>query len=281
MAIVSDALGQALSRFLIDDRTTAIENEVPVIVHLEGQNLQKIISSLAPENRAAFTDVVIDATKHLIESYSGLITYCHASEVSLLMRFRDSQRKSMGSHGDLSVSVASTLSAAVVHFAHQRFPAMFRDPNNKLVLPQFIARSFAFPSEEVAAKFFLWREAIARKSTVEALALKHFSANDLGGKSSVDRKAMLAGKGVDFEALPEHVRRGSFVRRYKIERQLDPEVLEKIPAEYRPKKPVMTMTIDRVPNMPALAVMDNLTEFVFNNATPKIADRPFAAAITV
>jgi tRNA(His) 5'-end guanylyltransferase len=279
--MISDALGQALSQFLIDDRTAEIENEVPVIVHLEGQNLQKIIKSLAPENRAAFAEVVIDATKHLIESYSGLVSYSHASEVSLLIRFRDSQRKSMGSHGDLSVSVASTLSAAIVHFAHQQFPSMFRDPNSKLVLPQFIARSYAFPSEELAAKFFLWRETVARKSTVEAVALKHFNADALSGKSSVDRKAMLAAKGVDFDALPEHVRRGSFVRRYKVERLLDPEVLERIPEEHRPKKPVMAMTIDRVHDLPALAVLDNLTEFVFNNAPPRVTDRPFAAAITI
>ncbi len=281
MAVLSDTLGRALSQFQVDDRTTVIENDVPVIVQLEGQNLQKLVTFLPVDQRPAFADVFVEATKHLIESYSGLLAYSHASEVSLLLCIRDKQRKTTGTHGDLSVSVASTLAAALVYFAQQHTPPMLFNQNSRLVLPQFLARSFAFPSEEVAAKFFLWRESVARKSSMEALALKHFSANKLAGKSSIDRKAMLAEKGVDYDSLSEHVRRGTFIRRYRTEKLLDPLVLEKIPEAYRPRKQVLSMTIERVADVPPLAVIENLRDFVFDNAGPVVADRPFATAITV
>jgi tRNA(His) 5'-end guanylyltransferase len=281
MAMLSDTLGNALFQFRVGDHTVAIENDLPFIIHLEGQNLQKLVHALPADQRSVFSDVVVDATRHLIEAYSGLLAYNHASEVSLLFRFRDSQRKALGSYGEMTTSVASTLSAAIVHFAGKRLPALFNADGSKLVLPQFFATSYAFPSTEIASRFFLWRETAGRRASIGAVALKHFKEQEIAGKSTVDRKAMLASKGIDFDAIDEHVRRGSFIRRFKVERDLDPSELAKIPAQHRPNRPVMTTTVDRVRDVPPLALIDNLESFIFDNAGPVLGDRPFAAAITI
>lgn len=280
MAMYSDALGQALSKFRVDDRGVSIVTEMPIIVHLEGLNLQRIVSSADVDHRTRIGDVIVAATKHLIETYNGILAYSHAGEVSLLVRFRDSQRKDIGTYVDMATSVASTLSAAIVHFAKEIVPSLFSGAEQRLVLPQFSAKPYVFPEDDYAAKFFLWRESVARSSSVEALALKHFTADDLAGKSSVDRKGMLAAKGVSFDEMPEHFRRGSFIRRYKVERMLDPWVIAKIPEAHRPKGPVAAITVGVIAEVPPLSVVHNLTEFVFSNAVPSVADRPFAAAIT-
>ena len=47
---------------------------------------------------------------------------------------------------------------------------------------------------------------------------------------------MLAEIGVDFDVFPDAFRRGSFVRRYAVERMLSAEELERIPEKHRPTR---------------------------------------------
>lgn len=280
MAENGDVIGDALTQFKVKDIEAPIQAETPIIVFLDGINLDRVIAGLKPDDRTKVPDIVVAATRHVVEVFNSTLGYTHADEATLLFRIRDTQRKHLGYYAEMATNVATAFSAAFVHFAHEIAPALFKSGNGKLALPQFSANTYVFPEEDFAARFFLWREMNARKSSVQSVALNHFSRDAIAGKSSLDRKAMLADKGFDYDNLPEAIRRGNFIRSYKAPKQLDPAVLAKIPERNRPTGPVMTLVVDRLENVPPLSVIENLTDFVFRNAEPHVADRPFAATIT-
>ena len=71
------------------------------------------------------------------------------------------------------------------------------------------------------------------KNSITLLALEHFSNKQIHGKNGEEKIRMLAEKGVDYYAVPENLRFGSFFRRETYEKTLTPTELAKIPEKQR------------------------------------------------
>jgi hypothetical protein len=100
----------------------------------------------------------------------------------------------------------------------------------------------------------------------------HFSHKELYGKSSRDMIGMQAAKGLDFFALPARFRRGAYVQRRLIVKELPPETLARIPLASRPSSPVMrreTMVLDMTP----LRRVENFVDVLLRGDEPVIKKR--------
>ncbi|CAN0508765.1 unnamed protein product, partial [Phaeothamnion confervicola] len=131
----------------------------------------------------------------------------------------------------------------------------------------FDCRVFQLPSKDEAANAFLWRAMDARKNAISMVAQSKFSHKKLHGKGQRDMLEMLAEIGVEFEEFPESFRRGSFVRRFTVERALTGEELARIPEKHRPTGPVMRNEM-RVVEMPPFNRVTNRVEVIFDGAPP-------------
>jgi hypothetical protein len=81
-------------------------------------------------------------------------------------------------------------------------------------------------------------------------ARAHFSHKELHGKSSREMIEMMAAKGVDFRAYPASFRRGTYVQRRLVQKELPAETLARIPVGSRPIGAVLrreTVVLDMLP----------------------------------
>lgn len=100
-------------------------------------------------------------------------------------------------------------------------------------LPSFDCRVLNLPNLEEAANMVMWRSMDSVKNSITLLALEHFSNKQIHGKNGEEKIRMLAEKGVDYYAVPENLRFGSFFRRETYEKTLTPAELAKIPEKQR------------------------------------------------
>lgn len=102
-------------------------------------------------------------------------------------------------------------------------------PRIAKALPSFDCRVLNLPNLEEAANMVMWRSMDSVKNSITLLALEHFSNKQIHGKNSEEKIRMLAEKDVDYYAVPENLRLGSFFRRETYEKTLAPAELAKIP----------------------------------------------------
>ena len=106
-------------------------------------------------------------------------------------------------------------------------------PRIAKALPSFDCRVLNLPTLEEAANMVMWRSMDSVKNSITLLALEHFSNKQIHGKNGEEKIMMLAEKGVDYYAVPENLRLGSFFRREIYEKTLAPAELAKIPEKQR------------------------------------------------
>lgn len=106
-------------------------------------------------------------------------------------------------------------------------------PRIAKTLPSFDCRVMNLPNLEEAANMVMWRSMDSVKNSITLLALEHFSNKQIHGRNGEDKIRMLAEKGVDYYAVPENLRLGSFFRRETYEKTLTQTELAKIPEKQR------------------------------------------------
>lgn len=106
-------------------------------------------------------------------------------------------------------------------------------PRIAKALPSFDCRVLNLPNLEEAANMVMWRSMDSVKNSITLLALEHFSNKQIHGKNGEEKIRMLAENGVDYYAVPENLRLGSFFRRETYEKALAPTELAKIPEKQR------------------------------------------------
>jgi tRNA(His) 5'-end guanylyltransferase len=148
--------------------------------------------------------------------------------------------------------------------------------------PAFDARAIGV-DPEMAAQFVVWREIDARRNAALGAGRAAFTQNQLGGKSPADIKDMLFDLGINYYAeYPGHFRRGTFMRKRDVEMTLTEEELARIPEHIRDSKRGTTFVrskVVEVEDRPPFYMMNNIMEFVFEDAEPVVVEKPFASHV--
>lgn len=203
---------------------------------------------------------VVETTKHLVHETHAKIGYSQSDEISLVW-LADGPDSDVVFSGKLQKMTSVLASMAASKFARV-CPPGYEDR-----MPHFDCRVFQLPSKEEAANAFLWRAMDARKNAISMVVQSKFSHKKLHGMDQKAMLAMLKEIGVEFEDYPEAFRRGSFVRRFTVERLLTDEELARIPAKHRPTGPVMRNEMRVVP-MPPFNKVSNRVAVIFDGADP-------------
>ncbi len=82
------------------------------------------------------------------------------------------------------------------------------------------------------------RERDATKNAISMAARALFSYQTLHEKTGDEMQEMMFGEGVNFNDYPAPFKRGTFVLRRTVMRELEPETLAKIPPAHRPQGPI-------------------------------------------
>lgn len=168
------------------------------------------------------------ATAYVVEKTGAAVGMTQSDEASFV--WLDDTKVPFGTRlFKLQSVLASMFTSAFVVEASRNGLA----PRVANALPSFDCRVLNLPSLEEAANMVMWRSMDSVKNSITLLALEHFSNRQIHGRNGEEKIRMLAEKGVDYYALPEEYRLGSFFRREVYEKTLAQEELAKIPEKQR------------------------------------------------
>lgn len=137
----------------------------------------------------------------------------------------------------------------------------------------FDCRVWNVPTIEEAANCILWREQDAARNSVQMAARNLFSHKECHGKNSSELQEMLFSRDVNWNDYPTWAKRGSYIRRIRVEKPLTKEQRLRIPEQFRPAvDEEVERTIYRWECLPRLASIENRVEVLFEGAVPVLRE---------
>lgn len=256
---------------------------LPIVVRLDGRGFSNFTRGMKRPFDQDFADLMVAATKYVVEKTHAVVGYTQSDEISLIM---DVVCTSGGPNDDMDSEVDEIrevmfggrfqkLNSVISGMATARFMmgAIALWPNQVAQMPPvFDGRVFQVPDRSEAVAALLWREMDATRNAVSMAARAHFSHRELQNKSSSDMRQMLAEKGINFADYPARFRRGIFLQRQRKLVDLDADTLARIPMMHRPSCPVERSEVAAI-EIPPLGSLSNPVEVLFNREAPVLKDK--------
>lgn len=256
----TDDFGNRMKAYEAAETARKFDPMLPIYARIDGRAFSSFTRGMQRPFDLSMTGAMIETTKHLVHATHARIGYTQSDEISLVW-LADEPGSDVFFSGKMQKMCSVLASMAAAKFATV-IPAEYAGR-----LPHFDARVFQLPTKDEAANTFLWRAMDARKNAISMVAQAHFSHKALFGKDQKAMLAMLAEARVDFEAYPACCRRGSFIRREVVERELTAAELARIPEAHRPGGPV-TRSEYRILEIPPFNTVTNRAAVIFDGAVP-------------
>ncbi len=236
---------------------------IPIIVRADGRAFHSFCRGLERPFDERLQRSMIETARYLLDKTAATIAYTQSDEITLVFALSDPLAEMP--FGGVARKI-ETLCAAGATAAFNREIAS-RIPEKSQLLPEFDARCAQVPNLQAAFRNLLWRETDATRNSLSMAAQAHYSQKELQGAKRADLHEMLHRKGVNWSDYPAAFKRGTFLRRETILKELTPAELERIPEGRRPSGPIERSEIREV-RMPPLNRLSNPIEALFFGAAP-------------
>lgn len=232
---------------------------LPVYARIDGRKFSRFTKGLTRPFDKELHELMITVTKGLVEETHALIGYTQSDEISLAWYPRDFKSE-IFFNGRVFKMLSALAATATSLFTLEGLQTTLasRITNRR---PTFDARVCCLPNLDELANMFLWREQDATKNAISMAARAVYSHKSLHGQNGKAMQEMLFAKGVNFNDYPPEFKRGSFVRKIVVERNLTNEELEKIPPKHRPTGPVKRSKLVRI-DMPSFGKVVNRVDVI-------------------
>lgn len=239
---------------------------LPVLVRIDGKRFSKFTKDLEKPFDERFAECMIGTTKQLVREFKPVLAYTQSDEITLLF-YEDGPDSQIAFDGRISKMVSVLAAFTSVQFNGWLGTTL---PDKTEDEPIFDCRAWQVPSKEEAANVFLWREMDAARNSIQMAAYAAFGHSKTNNKNTKEMQEMLFNeKGINWNDYPDHFKRGTFVRRYTVERELSAEELADIPAEHRPKPGAKVLRTEiRSFTLPQLRKILNRTAVIFDGVDP-------------
>jgi len=242
---------------------------LPIYARIDGKCFSKFTKGMERPYDVNMSRCMIETVKYLVEATNARVGYTQSDEISLLWYSDsyDSQVFFDGKIFKMTSILAAMATSAFMMEAMKVWPEKVMKAR-----PVFDCRIFQLPTKNEAANAFLWREVDATKNAVSMAARSVFSHKELDGKSGKEMQEMMWAKaGINFNDYPAAFKRGTFVQRRTVIKELTPEVLARIPEGRRPTAPVERREIAEI-EMPPFRKVVNRVDVLFDGAEPETAE---------
>ncbi len=237
---------------------------LPICVRIDGKGFSKWTKGLAKPYDSGLSDLMIDTTKYLVDNIDGCkIGYTQSDEISLVI-YSDSFASQVFFDGKLQKLCSVIASMTTAYFNSKK------DFLNKS-LAIFDTRVWNVPNMMEAANTLLWREQDATKNSISMASHHYFGHKKNLGLSGAQKQEMLfAEKGINWNDYPAFFKRGVFVQKKTVFRNLTEEELSKIPENHRPTGMVQRSVVEAI-DMPPFGKVMNRIEVIFLGEKPVVS----------
>lgn len=241
MSNKNDSLGDRMKGYENISRTY-LPRRVPVIIRLDGKAFHTFTRGLEKPFDSALMKVMQLTMQYLCANIQGCVFgYTQSDEITLVLT--DYATIKTDAWFGYNVQKMASVSASMATMEFNRLfrkefedavlgwnpgrkdLALLEDRIAKLQEKQFTAcfdaRCFSIPVDEVC-NCLIWRQQDATRNSIEAVGQANFSHRQLMGKSCNEIQDMLfKEKGINWNDLPTHCKRGSACYRVVSEEKID------------------------------------------------------------
>jgi tRNA(His) 5'-end guanylyltransferase len=208
----------------------------PLIVRLDGDNFSTFTKGLAKPFDYRFTTCMQELMVGLVERYQATVGYVQSDEITLVWY------ETPDSSGDYPFAGRfQKLESQLPSWAAARFAKLIDKHLQEKSKAEacFDARAFVVPTLVEAYNAVLWRQQDAVKNAISSAAVFHCGHKAVLGMNSKERQEkMFNDAGVNFNDYDWSFKRGTFARREKVFKELDPLIVAKLKPEHRPTGPI-------------------------------------------
>jgi tRNA(His) guanylyltransferase len=269
---------------------TRLMPRLPIIIRLDGKSFSKFTSDMEKPFDNDFSQAMINTAKFLVSKTNAKIAYTQSDEITLLLYDNNVKYSAMFDARVQKICSVFSSFASTYFLAEmmKRFPSKvdkFFDQvlndheswdgtGNAKDAPVFDCRAFAVPNKTEAYNAFLWREQDATKNSIIMVAQSKYPHKKLMGLNGNEKQAMLmADYGINWNDFSASQKRGTYVRKEKIEIKLSDEELNIIPEIGRPVDGLVTRSKIIEMDMPPINKIENIIDVLFNKEDPKLKDQ--------
>ncbi len=186
--------------------STRLMRKLPVVIRLDGKGFSKYTKTLNRPFDGDFAAAMISTTERLCNEIQGsVIGYTQSDEISIILQDWKQYNTDCwyGYNTQKIVSVAASICTAT-------FNSVFKHPSSK-ELAFFDARAFNLPSVDEVINYLIFRSNDCARNSVTMLSSAYYSHKELMNKSGAQKQDMLMAKGINWNNLQPHYKRGSCV----------------------------------------------------------------------
>ena len=260
---MTDTLGDRLKQLEQAEAARRAMKGLPLMARLDGRSFHTWTRGLRRPYDDALSSLMIKTTKHLVEQTHATVGYTQSDEISLCWYVEADSASEYLFDGKYQKLTSVLASIATAYFNVEGLKH-FSPPRS---LATFDCRVWSVPDLRTAYLNFLWRELDATKNAISMAASTYYSPKQLHGKTSSERQELLFQKGVNFNDYPAFFKRGSYVQRVDVWKELTDAELAQIPPKFWPKGLVMRSEVIEL-DLPPLLQVTNPVEVLFAKQPP-------------
>lgn len=239
---------------------------LPVYARIDGRSFSSFTRGMDRPYDSKFSKAMIETTRYLVDETDARMGYTQSDEISLVW-FSDSPDSQIFFDGRVQKMTSVLAAMASVKFLtlmQSAFPDRVKN-----TLPVFDCRVFQLPNKTEAANVFVWRERDATKNAISMATRSEYSHTEMYKKNGSEMQEMLWQRGINFNDYPPFFKRGTFVQRRKVLKDLSAEEMSRIPEDRRPAGPILRTEVTIV-DMPPFTKVMNREDVIFHGAEPDI-----------
>lgn len=268
--MTNDGLGDRCKEFEMIEAGRRAVPGLPLLARLDGRAFHAFTRGLKRPYDTRLSFCMAETAAYLVEKNQPAFGYTQSDEITLAW-YEGPEQNSEYLFGGRFQKLASVLAG----MASARFTKLVAEklPEKAEAVPHFDCRVWQVPSLQAAVDVLIWREDDATKNSISMLAASYYSHNQLQNKNSAEKRAMLMQKGINWNNQPDFFKRGSYVRRHTITRQLSEKELSRIPEQHRPA-PGTEVKRSCVAELylPSIRQLSNPIDVLFYGAAPTLKE---------
>lgn len=259
-----EAMGDRHKAFEARETMHRLMPGLPVLVRLDGRAFHTFTRGLARPYDERLSRSMIETTKYLVDHTHASVGYTQSDEISLAFPNTDPDNQVM--FDGRVQKLCSVLAAMATAKFNQQILANI--PEKAHLLPLFDARVYQYPTLDLAAESFVWRETDATRNSLTMAAHAYYSHKELHKAGYARKHEMLHAKGLNWNDYPDFFKKGTYVRRESTLKELTAAELARIPEKHRPTGPVMRSVLRELA-MPPLTRVANVNAVLFEGQEPQ------------
>ncbi len=264
----NDKLGDRMKWYEMRYTNDVFMPMVPIIARLDGRAFHTFTKNLKRPYDARLSKLMIETTKFLVDQTNARCGYTQSDEISLVWLAEEWETDVFFS-GKLQKMNSVLASLTSVYF-NKMLPTYLPEKSNQM--PVFDCRIFQVPSDNEAVNCFIWREQDATRNSLQMAARSVFSHKECHKKNSAALHEMLFQKGINWNDYPSYFKRGTYVRRQRLDRAFTPKEIEDLPknhaARTNPNLVIKRSKVLEESNFPILTSISNREKVLLFGAEP-------------